>query len=292
MSELAGDHAPAPTPQVADGKLQRLLIHMPIVTAVILIIMPIATALLTGVATWWVTQSQERTKAIESLRIEVVSEYFSGRTGTDAELATKAAQARSRVLLLANDETAKLLASAGQLGCNRLYSSPEELKRAAEKCGEQFGLILNAYRKELGLRELPAKVVVDALSFADTFAPLVAKAKVEPPPPPLAPHLFMVFFNSDSVDLSTQAHETIKQAADAYKKSGSAIFVAGLTDTDEGDSVALSVRRAGAVKDAFSREGVPVTAIWSTGGGSTNLLVPTGIHVREPQNRRAVISVQ
>jgi OmpA-OmpF porin, OOP family len=116
-----------------------------------------------------------------------------------------------------------------------------------------------------------------------------------PPPPAVAPPSFMVFFDWDRSNLSQQALVTIKQAADAFKAKGSArITATGHTDTSgpEAYNMALSLRRANAVKDALVRDGVPPTAITVIGKGETQLLVPTGDGVREPQNRRVEIVVQ
>jgi hypothetical protein len=44
--------------------------------------------------------------------------------------------------------------------------------------------------------------------------------------------------------------------------------------------------------DALVREGVPTRAITVIGKGESQLLVPTGDNVREPQNRRVEIVVQ
>ena len=70
----------------------------------------------------------------------------------------------------------------------------------------------------------------------------------------------MVFFDWDRSNLSQQALNTIKQAADAFKTKGNArITATGHTDTSgpEAYNMALSLRRANAVKDALVREGVP-----------------------------------
>jgi opacity protein-like surface antigen len=118
-----------------------------------------------------------------------------------------------------------------------------------------------------------------------------------PPPPaaPVAPPSFMVFFDWDRANLSDQALGTIRQAAAAFKSKGSArITATGHTDTSgpESYNMALSLRRANAVKDALVREGVPAQAIAVVGRGEQNLLVQTGDGVREPQNRRVEIVVQ
>ena len=118
------------------------------------------------------------------------------------------------------------------------------------------------------------------------------------PPPqaaPVAPPSFMVFFDWDRSNLSAQALTTIKQAAGAYKTKGNArITATGHTDTSgtEAYNMALSLRRANAVKDALVREGVPATAIAVVGRGEQGLLVQTGPNVREPQNRRVEIVIQ
>jgi outer membrane protein OmpA-like peptidoglycan-associated protein len=124
-----------------------------------------------------------------------------------------------------------------------------------------------------------------------------AAAPPAPPPAPPAPQAtsFMVFFDWDRSNLSQQALATIQQAANAFKTKGSArITATGHTDTSgpENYNMALSLRRANAVKDALVRNGVPATAIAVVGRGEQGLLVPTPDGVREPQNRRVEIVLQ
>jgi OmpA-OmpF porin, OOP family len=136
----------------------------------------------------------------------------------------------------------------------------------------------------------------DAAVLASVQIKFGAAAPPPPPPPPaVAPPSFMVFFDWDRSNLSQQALVTIKQAADAFKAKGSArITATGHTDTSgpEAYNMALSLRRANAVKDALVRDGVPAAAITVIGKGETQLLVPTGDGVREPQNRRVEIVIQ
>jgi outer membrane protein OmpA-like peptidoglycan-associated protein len=123
-------------------------------------------------------------------------------------------------------------------------------------------------------------------------------ASASPPPPPeatVAPPSFMVFFDWDRSNVSPQALAAIQQAADAFKAKGSArITATGHTDTSgpEAYNMALSLRRANAVKDALVRDGVPAQDITVIGMGEKGLLIPTGDGVREPQNRRVEIVVQ
>lgn len=127
---------------------------------------------------------------------------------------------------------------------------------------------------------------------------LAAACAPEPPPPPpppppvAAPQSFMVFFDWDRSNLSQQAVQTIGQAAAAFKTRGGArVTATGHTDTSgpENYNMALSLRRANAVKNELVRQGVPADAITVIGKGESNPLVATGDGVREPQNRRVEI---
>jgi OOP family OmpA-OmpF porin len=105
----------------------------------------------------------------------------------------------------------------------------------------------------------------------------------------------MAFFDWDSSRLSEASLNVVRQASSAFKSKGSArITATGHTDTSgpEAYNMALSLRRANAVKDALVREGVPAQSIAVIGRGEQGLLVPTADGVREPQNRRVEIVIQ
>jgi len=136
--------------------------------------------------------------------------------------------------------------------------------------------------------------VLLAATFMIAACDQPAPATAPPPPPPPAPQSFMVFFDWDSAKLNPQATSVVGQAAAAYKTKGSArITATGHTDTtgSEAYNMALSLRRANAVKDSLVQQGVPATAIAVVGRGMQGLLVATGPNVREPQNRRVEIVI-
>jgi len=137
--------------------------------------------------------------------------------------------------------------------------------------------------------------IMTMLSLSYKFGQPETVAPPPPPTPAVTPPSFMVFFDWDRANLSQQALSTIKQAADAFRAKGQArITATGHTDTSgpESYNMALSLRRANAVKDALVRDGVPAQAISVVGRGEQGLLVQTGDGVREPQNRRVEIVVQ
>ena len=130
------------------------------------------------------------------------------------------------------------------------------------------------------------------------FAFLVgACAEPEPPAPPPPPPVrnFLVFFDFDKSTLTPRAMDIVREAARVAKAGQNAkVTCTGHTDTvgPAAYNMALSLRRASAVKDALVREGVPATTIAVLGRGEESLLVRTKEGVREPQNRRVEIVVQ
>ncbi|CAN5511461.1 hypothetical protein BH10ACT3_BH10ACT3_16540 [soil metagenome] len=114
---------------------------------------------------------------------------------------------------------------------------------------------------------------------------------VEPAMIIIAPS-FIVFFDFDKSDLTPVAQDTIRKAAAAYKtKGGAQIKASGNTDRagTEAYNMALSLRRANAVRDALVREGVAASDISVVALGESHPMVPTADGVREAQNRRVEI---
>jgi outer membrane protein OmpA-like peptidoglycan-associated protein len=106
---------------------------------------------------------------------------------------------------------------------------------------------------------------------------------------------FMVFFDFDKSDLTDTALDTIGRAAEAYRnKGGARVTATGHTDTagPADYNMALSLRRANAVKDQLVHDGVRADDISVIGLGETSPLVPTPDGVREAQNRRVEIVIR
>jgi len=106
---------------------------------------------------------------------------------------------------------------------------------------------------------------------------------------------YTVYFAWDSYALTAAAQAEIDKAVAAASKMGLNEFsVTGHTDTSGSAeyNLALSLRRANAVKDALVSRGIPEGNISVAGRGESELAVPTGDGVREQANRRAVIVIQ
>jgi len=128
--------------------------------------------------------------------------------------------------------------------------------------------------------------------FGQPPAPPPAYAAVAAAPAPAAARSYLVFFDWDKATLTARARQIIREAAEnSTHVQYTRIEVNGHTDTSGTPSynMGLSLRRAHAVAGELVRDGVPASAISIRGFGQTDLLVPTGPGVREPQNRRVEI---
>ena len=122
--------------------------------------------------------------------------------------------------------------------------------------------------------------------------PVMTPAAAPAPIPAPMARTFLVFFDFDKYNLTSDARKVVQAAAQSYKSTGVAhIDVTGYTDL--AGSVAynlkLSQRRANAVAEYLAQQGVPRNAMAIVGRGKSNPRVPTPDGVREPQNRRVEI---
>jgi OmpA-OmpF porin, OOP family len=109
-------------------------------------------------------------------------------------------------------------------------------------------------------------------------APAPAPApRVEPAPPPVARD-FIVFFDFDSAELTPQAREILRTAAENARKVGTTrIQLTGHTDRAGPASYnqRLSVRRGESARAELQRLGIPAGDISVIGRGEEQPLVPT-----------------
>jgi hypothetical protein len=133
---------------------------------------------------------------------------------------------------------------------------------------------------------------------------LLGACSQTPPPPPappaqsaMAPRQMTpatVYFDTGSSTLSPQSMASIRQVSADYKTAGNAtVTLTGHTDTvgSQDLNMALSQRRADAVRNALVRDGVPVASITTGAQGEAGLPVQTADNVNERRNRSVDIAV-
>jgi OOP family OmpA-OmpF porin len=120
---------------------------------------------------------------------------------------------------------------------------------------------------------------------------------VEAPPPPPArvctPGPYVVFFEWNKSDITSDASSVLDNAVTAYGDCGQAqVMLAGYTDTSGTPkyNLGLSQRRADAVAGYLTSKGIPAGVISTKAFGESNLRVQTADGVRELQNRRVEIT--
>ncbi|HEX9536455.1 MAG TPA: OmpA family protein [Stellaceae bacterium] len=112
---------------------------------------------------------------------------------------------------------------------------------------------------------------------------------------PILPHHFRLYFVLGSDELTPESKAAYRAVFDDTKqRSVYQIEVIGFTDTlgDLQYNQALSLRRAAAIRDTLSRDGLDRQAISIAGRGKRDLLVPTPDQTPEPRNRRVEITVR
>ena len=123
--------------------------------------------------------------------------------------------------------------------------------------------------------------------------PVIAPPLPPCPPAAVTPGPFLVFFDWDRSVITPEAAAILDRAADQYASTGqTSVTLAGHADkSGKPDyNVALSQRRADAVKDYMTKKGVAPGVITTEAFGESRPLVDTADGVREPQNRRVEIT--
>jgi iron complex outermembrane receptor protein len=144
--------------------------------------------------------------------------------------------------------------------------------------------------REYGLR---AKYKFGPFSEETEAAPAAyVPPPVQPAKPATTARSYMVFFDFNKSDLTSQAVSIVDQAAaNAGPAKVTQLVVTGHTDTVGSDAynMRLSRRRAESVAAELEKKGIPSSEIEIVAKGKKDLLVPTADGVREPQNRRVQI---
>lgn len=176
------------------------------------------------------------------------------------------------------------LAIVSVLALGGAYATPASAHEEGEWC--------NAVKDGSGN---PVRQGLDVVRSANSEAcppPEVPVAAVEPAAGPAGDELL---FSFDEADLDDESLQRLNQLiADLKGANPQSVTVAGHTDTmgTAEYNLGLSERRAQTVASELIKGGVPASKIQTEALGMTDLAVETGPEVYEPQNRRAVISVQ
>ncbi len=135
-----------------------------------------------------------------------------------------------------------------------------------------------------------------AMSAVDQRLAQVEAPPPEPaPPPPPAPENYLVFFDFDRADLTSEGREVLQNVvSNAEGQTISRVVAIGHADTSGSAryNERLSQRRADAVRAALSELQLQAGSIVTEARGETEPLVPTADGVREPQNRRVEIEIE
>jgi OOP family OmpA-OmpF porin len=179
-------------------------------------------------------------------------------------------QARSRLLQALSEGKDRFPADAARaqtdFDCWMLNNSVEQQRAAAGQCRASFGNSIVRLENEI---RPPA-----------------------PPPPPVAN--YTVYFDFDSWTISGEQLTVLQQAIVTARAGGqSRITIVGHTDTSGSAAYnqRLSEKRANVVAEALVDMGARREAIQVSGVGESDLEVPTRDGVREPRNRRAVVTL-
>jgi OOP family OmpA-OmpF porin len=136
----------------------------------------------------------------------------------------------------------------------------------------------------------------------DVDARPVAAAPVAATPMAAAPvtpvrrqQAYITFFDFDQSTVTPEGVTVLKAVSDNVRSGGAAdVTITGNTDRSgtDGYNVALSQRRADAVKAILVRNGVSSNVIVSIAKGEAQPLVATADGMREPQNRNVAVFIK
>ena len=119
-------------------------------------------------------------------------------------------------------------------------------------------------------------------------------APVAAAPAPVFKESYTILFDFDSATLTPAARATLTEVVNALRAQNAGASIIGHTDTSGSKNYnqTLSERRAKAVADLILEAGIRPAVVTAEGRGEADLATPTPDNVRNPANRRAVISIR
>lgn len=112
---------------------------------------------------------------------------------------------------------------------------------------------------------------------------------------PLPPTRFLLYFKSDSTQLTSKSRKLIPEIVNTIsERDSSDISIVGHTDTQGAKdyNMGLSNKRAKAIANLLASKGVDTTSFEVTSHGEGNPLIKTADNVSEPRNRRVEVTVR
>lgn len=129
--------------------------------------------------------------------------------------------------------------------------------------------------------------------------PVAAAPAAVAPAPAAAPvprqQAYIAFFDFDQATVTAEGMNVLKNVSDTVRRGGAVdVTVTGNADRSgsDGYNMALSQRRAEAVKAILVRNGVSANLIVVVARGETQPLVQTADGMREPQNRNVAVFIK
>ena len=169
------------------------------------------------------------------------------------------------------------------LACDRLASA----KVARELCLDIVGWAGRQDCYDIGLI-----VINETVRMAEAPAVLGPPPDVEPPPAG-KPRLYTVFFDWDRAGINPVAERVINAIVADWAGNPDALQLIGHADRSGPGpyNQSLSERRVDSVTRALAGRGIAPERVAGRGRGETEPMVPTPDGVREPRNRRVVVTV-
>ncbi len=123
--------------------------------------------------------------------------------------------------------------------------------------------------------------------------PVAEDEPAAPPPPQNKPRFYSLFFDWDQSDITPVAQLVIDNIIADWLGASDTLVLVGHADRSgpEPYNQSLSERRTKAATQALAAQGIAAERIQGSAVGESDPLVPTADGVREPRNRRVVVTI-